>query len=239
MRVKLSFLVLSLSIFIGSVRAQDFDADSIYYTPIPKTPLEIQLAERQLPKALFVDTVSNENFIQYFFNVSLGPLVGCNGCLENKEVTITTSTLHGITLGKKFRTGVGIGLDSYYQWVTMPLFGSASFDVFGTRNTHALFVRFDLGYSVPWRKAQPWDFGATGVDGGKMLNLMVGYRIRYHDMTISMSMGGKFQNVSYFIETPSYYYTWDGILVEGSSPHRTTVSQEMSRFMTTIAIGWK
>ena len=243
MRVNLGFLMLFMSIFIGSVGAQDFDADSIYYTPIPKTAAEIQLAERQQPKAVFKDTVSGEKFIQYFFNFSLGPLIGCTDCLGNKEVTFTTSTTHGITVGKKFRTGLGIGYDSYYRWNTMPLFASASWDVFGTRNTNALFVRFDVGYAVPRRKEEPWDYGGggstTGVNGGRMLTLMVGYKIKYHDMTISMSVGGKFQNVSYYVETPSYYYTWEGILVEGTSPHRTTVSEEMSRFMTTVAIGWK
>lgn len=239
MRVKLGFLVLSLSIFIGSVQAQDFDADSIYYTPIPKTAAEVQYVEQQQRKRVFADTISSQKFIQYFFNVALGPLVGCSDCISNKEVTITSSTTHGITVGKKFRTGLGFGIDAYYQWVTMPLFGSVSFDVFGTRNTNALFVRVDLGYSAAWRMAESSDFTATGVDGGRMLDLAAGYRIKYHDMTISMSFGVKYQNVSYFFETPSYYYTWDGVLMQGASPNRTTVNEDMSRFMTTIAIGWK
>ena len=110
-------LIFALSQIVAAVNAQDFEADSVYYTPISKS---VESPKKKAPAKIFVDTVQHGKSIEYFFNIQVGPLIGCNDCGESKEVTFTSSTIHGITIGKKLRTGIGIGFDSYDTWQTMP-----------------------------------------------------------------------------------------------------------------------
>jgi len=236
MKVKCTFILVGLMLIAQAIHAQNFDADSVYYTPIPKTVESV--SKETSPRMIFRDTVQNDKLIQYFFNVQAGPMIGCKECEKGKEVTFTSSTVHGITVGKKLRTGLGVGFDSYYSWQTLPLFGSASWDVIGTRNTQALFVQFNYGWSKPWRKQTAWENTPTGVDGGRMISTQIGYRIKYHDMRISLAAGSKFQRVYTYYETPSYYYLEDGTMVQGPS-NRTTIKADMRRLMISMTIGWK
>lgn len=222
------------------VSAQDFDADSVYYTPIPKVkPTEAKGKKKYFAEdPTLSDSTANARRIEYFFNVQLGTLIGCSDCVAGKEVTFTSSTVHGITLGKKFRVGGGVGFDSYYDWQTMPVFGSASWDIFGTKNTTALFVQLNYGWSMPWRTEKLWEYGETGLNGGQMVYGMAGLRLKYYDLRISFTLGGKYQSVSTYFETPSFYYDPNGNLVPGK-PSRTTIEETMRRFAVAVTIGWK
>lgn len=222
-------------------QAQDYDADSIYYTPIPKgkyaepvkRPSPFKEVETQPG-----DSATRDRFIQYFFNVQVGSLIGCDDCLQDKEVTFTASTVHGVTIGDKFRVGGGIGFDSYYGWQTMPTFASISWDLLGTRNTSALFIQFNYGFAIPWRTEKLWDYGVTNVEGGPMAYGMAGFRLKYHDMRISFTLGGKFQSLSSYYETPTFYYDVNGVPVQGASS-KTTITESIKRLALGVTIGWK
>jgi hypothetical protein len=136
--------------------AQDFEGDSIYYTPIP-----IKVEKKSTHKTIFRDTVQNDQQFTYFFNLQVGNLIGCTNCDVGKEVTFTTSTTHGVIIGKKLRVGAGIGFDSYYNWQTMPLFGSASWDLFGTKNTNAVFLQANYGWAQAWQNKSARGYGFT------------------------------------------------------------------------------
>lgn len=233
----LIILVCSGSLAIG----QDFEADSVFYTPIAK-----KTGSKPTPKKIFRDTVENSRRIEYFFNVQSGALIGkapsgdligCTDCGESKEITFSTATIHGITIGKKLRTGLGIGFDSYSDWKTLPLFGSVSWDLLGTKNTHALFIQANYGWSKPWRVKSGWD-NPTSVEGGQMASAQIGYRIKYHDATISLAVGPKTQRVYRYFEYPTYYYLSDGTMVEGT-PSKTTIKEDLGRFMISLSVGWK
>ena len=71
-----------------------------------------------------------------------------------------------------------------------------------------------------------------------MVHGMAGFRMKYYDMRIAFTIGGKFQSVSTYFETPSFYYDSNGMLVQGN-PSRTTIQESMSRFVMAISIGWK
>jgi len=220
---------------VWSVGAQDFDADSIYYTPIPR----ISQQQERIPKNIFADSTGRDRSVQYFFNVQMGPLIGCQDCESGKEITFSTSTLHGVTIGKKLRIGLGSGLDSYNSWVTMPAFGSVGWDLAGTKNSQALFVQLNYGWSVfTFRRDSPQDSNPGKVSGGRMISPQIGYRIKYHDLKISIALGSKHQRVFMEYEIPNYYYLGDGTLVVGSS-YKTTIKESMNRFMLSLAVGWK
>lgn len=220
---------------VATTQAQDFEADSIYYSPIPRTS---QTITKKTPRKIFNDTTTNNNRFEYFFNFQLGPLIGCNDCGSRKDFTFTSSTLHGVTIGRKLRGGLGIGFDSYISWQTLPIYGSISWDLLGTKNTQALFVQFDYGWSMAWRQADEEEYGLKETQGGKMYNALVGYRIKYHDLKIGLSIGSKFQEAFLNYEYPTYYYALDGTLIEGT-PNTRKVKREMNRLMFTLSVGWK
>jgi hypothetical protein len=241
-RIFISILVL-LTVPNLSLCAQDFEADSIYYTPIPKVKpgesRKVEPAKRPNPFAEAPgDSTISDKFIEYFFNVQVGALIGCSDCISEKEVSFTASTVHGITVGDKFRLGGGIGFDSYLDWQTMPIFASLSWDLLGTKNTNALFLQFNYGFALPWRTEHLWEVQQTGVDGGQMVYGMAGMRFKYHDLRLSFSIGGKVQALSSYFETPNYYVDINGNPVQGTSS-KTSIEETMKRLAVTITIGWK
>lgn len=233
MRVRVTFLLIVTLLAATKINAQNFDADSVHYTPI------LVGVEKQNNKStIFQDTITNDKLFGYFFNLQVGSLIGCNNCSEGKEITFTSSTTHGITIGEKLRTGLGIGLDSYYEWHTMPIFGSVNWDVLGTKNTSAVFVQFNYGWSKPWLNETHREFGFKDVDGGRMVSTQIGYRLKYHDLRVSLSVGTKYQRILANYEIPTYYYTEEGLTVQGTSSTRT-IQESMNRLMFSLTVGWK
>ncbi len=234
MRVRFSISSIVLLIAATAIQAQNFDADSVYYTPIP---VAVKKEDHRIK--VFRDSLPNDKPYGYFFNLQVGPLIGCSDCSKGKEITFTASTIHGITIGKKLRTGLGIGLDSYTEWHTMPIFGSVSWDVFGTKNTNAIFLQFNYGWSKPWRNKsrEQYEYGFKDVDGGRMVNTQIGYRIKYHDVRIALSVGTKYQRVSANYEYPNYYYIQQGAN-QGASNTRV-IQHSMNRLQFALTVGWK
>lgn len=224
MKFKCVFILVSLVLTAQVIHAQDFDADSIYYSTISKSA-----TKKTFPRKIFVDTVKNSKPIEYFFDVQMGPLIGCTNCGDGKAVTFTSSTIHGVTIGRKLRAGLGVGLDSYYSWQTMPFFGNVSWDLIGTKNTQAIVVQFGYGWSMAWREKRMFDNSFTGTDGGRMMNAQIGYRIKYHDLKISLAAGTKLQRLYTYVEYSSGYAT----------PNKMTTKYDMQRLMISLAIGWK
>ncbi len=232
--MRITFIPVLVTILIVSSKtlAQDFDGDSIYYTPIPK-----KIEKHSKHKSVFQDSVKNDQRFSYFFNLQVGTLIGCNDCSNGKETTFTSSTTHGAIIGKKLRVGAGIGFDSYYNWHTMPIFGSISWDLVGTKNTNALFVQFNYGGAEAWRNKSEQDYGLANTSGGRVSSILVGYRVKYHDVRISLSAGAKFQRVKSYYEYPTLYWR-NGEWVEGK-PNTKSIQQDMSRLMFGMTIGWK
>jgi len=69
MKKHIIFLVLTNGI-VSMGLAQNYDADSVYYTPIPK-PTQGRSSD---------DEQKNPGSVVYFFAIQAGPLVGCNDC---------------------------------------------------------------------------------------------------------------------------------------------------------------
>jgi hypothetical protein len=203
----------------------NFDRDSVYYTPITKPA----------PKK---KEVEKENKVSYFFTISSGASIGCANCKSGSEVTFSTSTIHGVTIGKRLRVGAGLGYDSYYNWQTAPVFGAVSWDLIGNKNKNALFLQFSYGGASAWRNLVE-EYGFKKVEGGKAIGTQVGYRIRYHDARLSFSIGTKYQEVTTSYEYPTYRYGFNGQPIIGDTPSTKSVLQELNRIQLSISIGWK
>ncbi|MBS1505488.1 MAG: hypothetical protein JSS79_02470 [Bacteroidetes bacterium] len=187
--------------------------------------------------------VSASKYVGYFFAVQAGTLIGCSSCDQGKDVTFSGSTVHGLTIGRKLRAGLGVGIDSYQNWQTLPVFFMASWDVIGNKNKNALFLQMTYGAAHPWfvrngvyatYMYDPY----SKVSGGRMINPQLGYRIKYHDVKLAFAVGYKFQRIFY---SSNYYQYWGCPACDFvAQPISTTdITQDMTRVQLSMSVGWK
>jgi len=223
------FLIAILLTNVAIGKAQEYDADSIHYTHIDKPRKEIRKSEEpQLTKK-----------IEYFFNVQSGMLVGCNDCGKSKDYTFSATSIHGITIGQKLRAGLGLGFDSYQNWQTLPLFAVASWDLIGNKNKNAVYLQLAYGWAHPWfiHDGIYATYGAdpfSSINGGKMINPQIGYRLRYYNLKLSAAIGYKLQRITY--TKPGYGYCPACDFPQSSVDD---VTQDMNRVQLVMSVGWK
>ncbi|MBS1486670.1 MAG: hypothetical protein JST43_03705 [Bacteroidetes bacterium] len=177
---------------------------------------------------------------EYFFNVQSGALIGCNDCNNGKDVTFSFVTTHGITLGKKARVGLSVGLDSYQNWQTIPIAAIASWDLVGNKNSNALFLQLSYGWAHPWfvRDGAYANYNSdpfSNQKGGRMFNPQIGYRLKYHDLKLAFLVGYKYQSISY--SKIQYYYPWYSMMQQPGITQ--DVTQDMNRVQFMMSVGWK
>ncbi len=228
MKMKFTFLAISCFAMAMEAVGQNYDADSIHYTPIPKPKLKKKKAGK--------DQYQSSKKIEYFFNLQMGSLVGCNDCGKGKELTFTAATVHGITIGKKLRTGIGMGFDSYQNWQALPVYGLISWDLIGNKNKNAVFLQMAYGWAHPWfvRDGAYSSYTSDpflGVAGGRMINPQIGYRLKYYNIKMSITIGYKYQRIFYGYNTcPTC-----------ARPESTieNITQDLNRVRLTMSVGWK
>jgi hypothetical protein len=218
--------------YSGILSAQDFDGDSVYYTPIPKPGS----AKKKRWHTTSQDTATVNQKFNYFFSTQIGSLIGCTDCANGKDVTSTISVLNGVAVGKKFRAGIGFGFDSYVGWQTLPAFASLSWDIFGSKDRDALFIQLNYGMSKAWRLKSYRGYGFKSDEGGRIISPQLGYRLKYHHLNLSLAAGFKLQRVFSYYEYPTWNW-FNNEYQQGTS--KSTIKQDMSRFMITMAVGWR
>jgi hypothetical protein len=165
--------------------------------------------------------------ILYYNSFLAGGLFGEQG----KGSGVTLSTTHGIRVNR-LALGAGVGLDSYFDWKTLPVFGSVSFD-FGrmrSNRANALFLQLNVGYAEAWlvRDNESWmpeyrDYGGT------MLSSLIGYRITKESFSLYMLAGHKFQRAH------MYYGTEPWSSFSPQSSH--FIEEDMNRVVVQIGFG--
>ncbi|MEJ1237827.1 hypothetical protein WBG78_06860 [Chryseolinea sp. T2] len=230
-----ALMLVALTCIVTATDAQntDFDSDSIYYTPLSRTPPAT--VERSV--SVFRDTAKVGQFTRYYFDVGMAMLAGCS-CGTGPEFTSSTSTIHGVTLGRKLRVGAGVGFDTYVGWLAAPMFGSVGYDLVGTRNTHALFVQGQYGFSFAWFQGYTNALLPDEQHGGPMFAALAGYRLRYHNLRIAISAGFKQQKAITVYETETWMPSETGGMVPGTPSH-TTIETTMGRGVLNLAFSWK
>lgn len=224
------YLCAALLGFVATASAQNYDADSVLYSPI----------EKQKSKKIQLVNDRDARTVNYFFNVQMGSLIGCNDCGRGKDVTFSAATTHGVTVGNKFRGGLGVGLDSYVNWQTIPVYAVVSWDVIGNKNRNAIYVQVSYGWAHPWfiRNGSYNNYTSdpfVGISGGRMVNPSLGYRLKYHDVNLSLGVGYKFQRI--FYKTNSYYNC--PYCDFGSYGQDLEITQDRNRVQIIMSVGWK
>jgi hypothetical protein len=176
------------------------------------------------------DSLKREKFTSYYFSIQTGALIGCGDCKIGKEITFSSSTIHGIKIGKKLRVGAGLGFDSYSNWHTLPLFGSVSWDLIGKKN--ALFAQLNYGWARAWKPFSEQEYGFNDASGGTAFSSMIGYRIRYGDLQMALLAGYKFQSATAYYN----YYPW---LSSYTSNETSTIKENMKRLAISLSVGWR
>ena len=127
--------------------------------------------------------------VRYYNRTSTGILVGG----EHYAITGSLTTIHGISTGP-LAAGVGVGIEGYQRWRTVPIFGSMSLHFRGARESGA-FIQLDLGHSIC--TLLPLTEGARVQDreGGFMLNALGGYQVAAGKVLITFSGGYKMQKL--------------------------------------------
>ena len=235
MKPSLPLLLILAPLLSSTVSiAQTYDSDSIYYTPLQrKAPATVERNVR-----VFRDTTMGGKLVEYYFDMNIGMLAGCRDCGTGTEFTFSTATTHGVTLGRKTRLGAGVGFDTYVGWKTLPLFGAVSYDIAGTKNTHAIFVEFQYGYGFAWYTVPANQQHPTDVNGGQVFAILAGYRVRYHNLRVAISAGFKQQSSTTIYETDNWVVNEKGGVVRGT-PNITTVKMDMGRAELRLAFSWK
>jgi len=166
----------------------------------------------------------------YFFLIQSGALFG-------DQVTFSASTIHGVKLGKRLHVGAGIGFDSFEDAQTLPVFGSASWDLFGEKNV--IFVQLNYGWApYAWSPALKDVYGFKKIDGGETFSAMIGYRIAYGDVRLAILAGYRHQDVKVYNEYLTYYY-FNYAAPSGYTSNSQTLSESMNRFVVSMSVGWR
>ena len=209
-----------------SLQAQDFDKDSIYYTPL----------ERNLNKKDSQPTELSRKH-NYFFTVLSGTLIGSSGVSSEGFASYSFSTTHGIRLGKRLGLGAGVGYDSYLNWNAMPIFASLSYDVIGKKNK--LFVQLNYGKSLIKKAENQYEYSVSTYEGRSMINPSLGYKFVYENLRLYVQAGLKVQNITIRSEYPIYYtYSYRSIAPLPNTTFSKT-DLTLNRFYFSIGFGWK
>ncbi|MBK5278171.1 MAG: hypothetical protein JJE09_04830 [Bacteroidia bacterium] len=216
---------ISLFVLVAfTASSQDFDRDSIYYTPIEK-------------KAHPHRPISSDKNSHYFFNFLSGTLIGGSGIYDSEIATFSFSTTHGVRLGKRFGVGAGVGFDSYSSWKALPFFGTLSYDLLGKKNR--LFAQLNYGVSHVKKVKSQYEYGSTTHEGGTMISPSLGYKIVYGDLRLYISVGYKSQKIFLHSEYPAYYSYAFSIRAPGPNSSFNDTALSLNRAYFSIGFGWK
>jgi hypothetical protein len=170
-----------------------------------------------------VDGVPLKRKVIYYNNFLAGGLLGESG----KGSGLTISMTHGIRINW-LTLGAGVGYDSYFDWKTVPVYGTIEAD-FAKIKRNAFFLQFNAGYADARRiNREEWvtDYREYG---GEMVSFMLGYKIRAEKFSLYVLAGHKFQEANYSYNPQP----WSSF----AYPPIYSVEENMNRFVVQLGFG--
>lgn len=158
-----------------------------------------------------------------FLSIHSGGLFGKKG----HGSSLSVSAIHGIQY-KRLALGVGVGYDAYVEWLTLPVFASASYGL-TTGKDAVFFVQTNTGYSRAWSRLPDVHQFNYSEEGGFFFHPMFGCRIDEAKFSVYFTAGYKFQDLSYK-QTPDWW-TW------GHPGGKVTIDRKIQRLSIQIGIG--
>ncbi len=155
-------------------------------------------------------------------------MIGSSESADEKEFTVSVTTIHGIKFKSGIKLGLGVGLDTYYDLKVFPLIVSVTFDQ--ERKQHGLFVQLNSGYSIVRYTESIDEYGNLYEKGGFTINPIIGYRITVENFRIYWQGGYKYQVAEAGYE---YYLDWGGM------PQLSSRHYELNRFVIQLGFGFR
>ncbi len=168
-------------------------------------------------------SVPSKRKVIYYNNFLAGGLLGESGTGSG----LTLSTTHGIRINR-FSVGAGFGFDSYFDWKTVPVFGTIEFD-FAKIKRNAFFLQFNAGYADAKRINREEWITEYREYGGEMISFMLGYKIRAEKFSLYVLAGHKSQEANYSYNPQP----WSSF----SSPPNYSVEENMNRLVVQLGFG--
>lgn len=163
--------------------------------------------------------------IKYCYSIVSGVMIGSNEDEEEKEFSVSFTTIHGIKFKNGVKVGIGAGMDTYYGLKAFPLLGSVAVDL--ETKKHGLFLQLNSGYSfVRYTREPEIEQIQIGETGGLMINPMIGYRMVVENMRIYLLAGYKYQEA----ELQYKYPDWWGV-------SQSSKQYELNRFVIQLGFG--
>jgi len=179
-----------------------------------------------MPGIAIAQVDSLQKKVKYYNSFVSGVMIGSIEDADEKEFTISFTTIHGIKFNSGIKVGIGVGLDTYYGLKVFPIMASITLDQ--ERKQHGLFVQLNGGYSFVRYTKDPQFYEEIDINekGGIMINPMIGYRIKVENIRIYVQGGYKYQVAELHYEYPD----WWGY--SQSSKH-----YELNRFVIQLGFG--
>jgi hypothetical protein len=179
------------------------------------------------------NTSTNTPRITYYNTLYSGALIGESGL----GTTTTFSLINGIRF-KNLHVGVGLGYDSYLKnndeltgqpgtrWKVMPISASLGYDFMKVK-ANKVFIQLNAGVSQMWVSETNYNvIELTDINGGLMVNPLIGYRISTSKYSLYFATGYKWQKSEYNFHT----LWWSGT-------EKNEVKETMQRMVVQIGIG--
>lgn len=180
-----------------------------------------------LPGLVFGQIDSLKAKVKYYNSLVSGIMVGSSESADQKEFTLSVTTIHGIKFSSGVKIGLGVGLDTYYDLKVFPLIASVSIDQ--ERKRYGFFAQLNSGYSWVRYTKDNDEFGELYEEGGFTVNPMIGYRIIVEDFRIYWQAGYKYQ----VAEVGYEYMDW------GGNMQRNSRNYEFNRFVIQLGFGFR
>lgn len=162
--------------------------------------------------------------VTYYNTFLAGGLLGDSG----KGSGVTFSTTHGVRINR-FSFGAGAGFDSYFDWKTVPVFGTVEVD-FARFKRNALFIQINGGYAEATRTNREEWIADYKEYGGPMMSYMLGYKIRAEKFSLYVLAGQKFQEATFSYNAEP----WSNSI----PPPSFEVEEEMNRLVVQLGFGF-
>lgn len=166
---------------------------------------------------------------RYFNNFMMGVQME----FDNNTADPSFAMLHGVTIRDTYAVGLGVGLDLYTYWRTLPMF--ASFQVnLANKKSKTFFLQVDGGYSHAWAVDAETGMEPPEVQGGGMFAIAPGLRLHSDRYVINLQVGYRFQQLKFNSENggmPPWSSWW--------SPVDYEVKQRINRVVIHVGFGRK
>lgn len=152
-------------------------------------------------------------------------MIGSSEDADEKDFTLSVTTIHGIKFNSGMKVGIGVGLDTYYDLKVFPIIASITLDQ--ELKKHGIFVQLNGGYSFArYIDRQEIEEIDTDAKGGFTINPMIGYRIIVEKTRIYLQGGYKYQVAEINYDYPDWW---------GFS--QTSKHYELNRFVIQLGFG--